>query len=264
MISVKMLDKGFKLYGAKNKDLGSTILTYTKNNEQLKKNKCVYENISWFGDLNQAKHYETKDTKIFSWTVNTNTTLVRSNTVNEYFFRDLFLSNEKVELIPALQLNKKLLEPFLKAKDKRFNHPYLFMDNNQKAWIEFAFAFGYLTLEQQYNFLKLLYNLLSNKIIIINMRNGESILNKVYAKMKYYSLYILPKQKKYNRLSFYHIDKTCLTNLCLLLKSYNKFATIDGVYQKDASSFWFPNLVFYKMNIQEYILFSPHDCLTLI
>lgn len=263
MISIKLLNKGFKLYGAKNKDFGSSILLYTKKNEEDNKKKCIYENISWFGDLEQAKHYETKDTKIFSWIAIKDILLVRTNRSNERFFKDLFLTNQTIELIPTLQLNNKLLQTY-QNKKKSFNHPYLSMTNNQKAWYEFAFAFGYMTVEQQYHFLQLLYILLSNKILVMNMRNGKSISTKVYTKMKYYSLYPFNKQNKYNRLSFYDIDKTCLTNLCLLLKSNNKLANIDGVYQKDASSFWFPNLVVYKMNIQEYILFAPHDDLFLI
>lgn len=263
MISIKLLYKGFKLYGAKNKDLGSSILEYTKKNEHDKNKKCIYENISWFGDLDQAKHYETKETKIFSWVAIRDILLVRTNRSNERFFKNLFLTNHTINLTPCLQIDNKLLHTFL-DKNKQFNHPYLTMDNNEKAWYEFAFAFGYMTVEQQYKFLQLLYTLLSNKIIIINMRNGKSISTKVYTKMKYYSLYPFNKQNKYNRLSFYDIDKTCLTNLCLLLKANKKFANIDGVYQKDTTSFWFPNLVVYKMNIQEYILFAPHDCLSLI
>ena len=40
---------------------------------------------------------------------------------------------------------------------------------------------------------------------------------------------------------------------------YNKKTyKISGVYQKNDTSFWFPDLIVYKMNIQEYILFNPH------
>jgi hypothetical protein len=262
MISLKLLHKDYKLYGAKNKNIGLFILEYTKKNEQNKKKKCIYENISWFGDLDQAKHYETKDTKIFTWIALKQIILVRTNRSNERFFKELFLTNNNIELSPCLQINKTLLEIFL--KENPLNHPYLSLNNNEKAWYEFAFAFGYMRVEEQYKFLQLLYTLLYNKIIIINMRNGKSISTKVYGKIKYYSLYPFKKQDKYNRLSFYDIDKTCLTNLCLLLKANKKLSKIDGVYQKDTSSFWFPNLVIYKMNIQEYILFSPHECLSLL
>ena len=45
-------------------------------------------------------------------------------------------------------------------------------------------------------------------------------------------------------------------NFCRLVN--NKTYNIHGVYQKNDTSFWFPNTIFYKMNIEEYILFNPH------
>ena len=45
-------------------------------------------------------------------------------------------------------------------------------------------------------------------------------------------------------------------NLCKLV--YKNKYNIQGVYQSNETSFWFPNLVVYKMNIEEYILFNPH------
>ena len=33
---------------------------------------------------------------------------------------------------------------------------------------------------------------------------------------------------------------------------------IDGVFQANDKSFWFPDLVVYKMNIKEYVLYNPH------
>ena len=54
-------------------------------------------------------------------------------------------------------------------------------------------------------------------------------------------------------MSFYHLDKHAIMNLCKIVPN-----EVSGVYQKNAKSFWFPDLVVYKMNIQEYILFNPH------
>ena len=62
---IKILEKDIRLYGAKNKNLGYKILDYTKSNEIKKKKYCVYENISWFAGLEQAKHYKGKGGK---WT----------------------------------------------------------------------------------------------------------------------------------------------------------------------------------------------------
>jgi len=40
---------------------------------------------------------------------------------------------------------------------------------------------------------------------------------------------------------------------------HNKSLNISGVYQKNDTSFWFPDFIVYKMDIQEYILFNPQD-----
>ena len=67
---------------------------------------------------------------------------------------------------------------------------------------------------------------------------------------------LMKKKKKFNRLSFYSFDKHAIMNLCKIVNN-NKY-NISGVYQTNDTSFWFPNLLVYKMNIQEYILFNPH------
>jgi hypothetical protein len=46
-------------------------------------------------------------------------------------------------------------------------------------------------------------------------------------------------------------------NLCKIVN--NKTYNISGVYQKNNKSFWYPDLIVYKMDIQEYILFDPQD-----
>jgi hypothetical protein len=45
-------------------------------------------------------------------------------------------------------------------------------------------------------------------------------------------------------------------NLCKIIHKNN--INISGVYQKNDTSFWFPDIMIYKINIQEYILFNPH------
>jgi hypothetical protein len=90
------------------------------------------------------------------------------------------------------------------------------------------------------------------------MRTGKSIINKIKMKIGYYRIAsILGKKEKFNRLSFYDFDKHAIMNLCKLVN--NSKYKIDGVYQKNDTSFWFPDLIVYKMDIQEYILFAPQD-----
>jgi hypothetical protein len=54
------------------------------------------------------------------------------------------------------------------------------------------------------------------------------------------------------------MDKHAVFNICKLLKAKHLLA-ISGIYQGNNDSFWFPNLVIYKMNIEETILFQPHE-----
>lgn len=65
--SLKILKKGYPLYASKQYE-GSTILEYNKSEELKYNDKCLMQNSSWFGDLNVAKSYKTKDSKIYRWT----------------------------------------------------------------------------------------------------------------------------------------------------------------------------------------------------
>ena len=78
--------------------------------------------------------------------------------------------------------------------------------------------------------------------------------------MKYYQLsHLFYSKKENNRLSFYDLDKHAVLNVCKLVKANH--LPISGIYQGNTDSFWFPNLIFYKMNIEETILFQPHETL---
>jgi len=132
------------------------------------------------------------------------------------------------------------------------------MSTNERALYEFNFCFGYLTVTEQYQFMKLLKYLLENKIIDLKTRQGDSILKKIKLKIYYYKVgSLFGKKELSNRLSFYDFDKHAIMNLCKI--SNNSKYKINGVYQKNDTSLWFPDLVLYKMNIQEYILFNPQD-----
>ena len=136
------------------------------------------------------------------------------------------------------------------------NTPYLDMKKNERAYFEFKFAYGYIDVEEQYQFMKLIKFLIENNFTEIHLREGTSILHKIKIKIEYY--YLLNKtnsKKKYNRLSVYLFDKLALSNLCKVIPKYHK---IDGVFVKNDESFWFPNLVVYKTDIKEYVLYNPH------
>lgn len=250
--AIKILRKGFSLYAAKKYE-GSSILEYNKEQELKYNDKCLMQNSGWFGNLRVAKSYKTKDNHIYLWKTIKKVNLFDIDVSNEKWIDELFL-NTKLKLIPTVKLSSSI-----KNKNS-YEHEYLKMTANERALFEFKFCFGFIDLEKQYQFMKLLEHLIENKLIDdIQRRDGGSILPKLRRKMKYYSVFSLfdKKENKLNRLSFYDFDKHAIRNLCQVMKENG--IDISGVYQKDTTSFWFPNLIVYKMNIEEYILFNPQD-----
>jgi hypothetical protein len=246
--SLNVLKVGYPLFGAKSIG-GDKLLEYTKEQEMKSHDSCLLLNSSWFGDYIIAKSYKTSSNKIYRWKIKVKTNLVITNEKNEKFFESLF-TNTTTKLVPTIIFTKEQMEKI------KYTHPYLQMSDNEKAFFEFKFAFGYITLEEQYNFLKLIEYLLKNKIIVMETRDKTSILTKLSQKILYYKTNIFFKRKpKYNRLSFYYFDKYAVMNLCKSL--HDKKINISGIYQKNDTSFWFPDFVVYKMNIKEYILFNP-------
>lgn len=246
---LKILSKGYPLYASKSYE-GSTILEYNKKEEDKYHDKCLIENSSWFGDLKVAKSYKTKHTNLYRWKAKNPINLLNINFKNVSFIDNLFLKTN-LKLIPTIQL---------KDVKNTYDHPYLKMTSNEKALYEFKFCFGFITVKEQYEFMKLIKYLIQNKITDIKRRNGKSILDKLIIKIRYYDLSeSFNKKKLMNRLSFYAFDKHAIMNLCKIVHENN--INIEGVFQRNEKSFWFPNFIVYKMDIKEYILFDPQDCL---
>lgn len=248
--SLRLLKKDYPLYASKKYE-GSTILEYNKNEEIKYRDKCLMQNSSWFGDLIVAKSYKTKDTHIYRWKTKKVTKLLNINSQNESFIDNIFKTS-KAKLIPKINLTKEQINKI------KYEHSYLNMSTNEKALYEFKFCFGFIKVNEQYEFMKLIQYLIENKFIEIKRRDGGSILKKLEIKINYYRVSsFLDKKEKNNRLSFYEFDKHAIMNLCKIVN--NKKYNISGVYQKNNKSFWFPNFIVYKMDIQEYILFNPQD-----
>jgi hypothetical protein len=248
--SLKILKLGYPLYASKSYE-GSDILKYNKEQQDKYRDKCLMVNSSWFGDLEVAKSYKTKDNHIYRWKTKKESNLLKINIKNETFINNIF-SRSKSKLIPTIELKKD------KVSKIEHKHPYLEMTPNEKALFEFNFCFGFINIEEQYKFMRFIKYLIENKFTDVKRRDGKSILNKLKIKIRYYQITsFLSKKEKLNRLSFYDFDKHAIMNLCKII--YENNMDISGVYQRDDNSFWFPDLVVYKMNIQEYILFNPQD-----
>jgi hypothetical protein len=262
-IDLLVLKENYPLYASKKHD-GDKLLEFKRNAEKESKDHCLLDNSSWFGTYNVAKSYKTKETKLYKFKFKKETNLIKITKKNNRIFEDIF-QNSKVELTPTLNFDENQISK-IKNKLEKLNSDipsiFLSLSNNQKALFEFKFAFGYLTLNEQYDFLRLLKFLLDEKFIQIDTRENLSIIKKVELKINYYrAANILSKKNKLNRISIYLFDKYAVSNLCRCLpKKYN----IQGIYQPNADSFWFPNLILYKMNIEEFILFNPHKNLVYV
>jgi len=241
------LPKDYLLYASK-KYNGQDILDYNKKIEKESGDKCHIENSSWFGTFNVAKSYKTKTTQIYKWSIIKDIDLIYINIYNEIYFDKIFLKTKK-------KLN---LTIDIDLSSINYDHPYIKMSRNEKALYEFKFIFGYITLKEQYEFLKFIIFLIENKYFDINNRSYKSILSTLKLKKLYYNIHIFSKQQKYNRISIYLFDKNVIRNICLL------FPKIKGVYHPNSSSFWFPDFIIYKMDIEEFILFNPHQVLKFV
>lgn len=262
-IDLLILKEKYPLYASKKYD-GDKLLEFKKKAEIESKDSCLLDNSSWFGKYKVAKSYKTKETKLYKFQFKHITNLIKITKKNEKTF-DYFFENSKVELTPCLFLDENKIS---KIKHKLENLGsdiptfYFSLSNNQKALFEFKFAFGYISLKDQYDFLRLLKFLLEEKFIEINTRENDSVLNKIILKINYYKVAnLFSRQNKLNRISIYLFDKYAVSNLC---RSLPKKYSIQGIHQPNADSFWFPNFILYKMNIEEFILFNPHKNLVYV
>lgn len=244
--SIKILALHYPLYASK-KYNGNDMLEYQRKQEEERKDPCVMDNSGWFGDYDIAKSYKTRDTRLYKWKTKHKTKLLNIDKKNTKYFKTKF-TQTKEKLIPAIQLTPSQI------KTIPYDHPYITMPQNEKAYYEFCFAFGYLSVIEQVEFMKLILYLIKHKYIEMVTREKNSVAFKMNMKVNYYKLNnIFAKERTMNRLSFYYLDKHAVMNLCKCVPKH-----ISGVYHDNTTSFWFPDLVVYKMNIQEYILFNPH------
>ena len=145
--SLKVLKVGFPLYASK-KHEGDKLLEYKMNAEKLAGDHCLLDNSSWFGDLEVAKSYKKNDTQIYKWKIKKQTYLLNINKENENFINYIF-NNTTLTLTPTINLTAQQI------KNIEYNHEYINMSPNEKALFEFKFAFGYITVKEQFEFLNL-------------------------------------------------------------------------------------------------------------
>jgi hypothetical protein len=244
-----VISKNKPLYASKSYS-STEILKYNKKNVEESKDRCDGRNISWFGDYKVAQSYETKNDHVRQWETLRKIKLISIDKDNENLFNDRFLETKKqLEPLTDVILPKPV-----------YIHPYInTMNTNERCLYEFKFAFGYITVNEQYEFIKLFDFLLEKNYLSLLSRKND-IIPSFKLKMYYYGINFEDKEKlKYQRFSLYHIDKCVLRNVCKLIST-----RYDGVYQPNQKNFWNPNLLVFetfRKNIEEYILFRPQDVL---
>lgn len=243
---------------------GDKILEHAEKQEEKTHDHCLKDNITWLSNFTVAKIYKNESNHLYKWKVNKPTELVKTTPKNEAFFEQVFRNATHQ------------LKPFLKSSSKENKeHKYFKMTPNEKALYEFKFVFGYLTLEEQYEFLSLLNEVHKN----VQNKNENINQTALLAAITYYRIQNLsskilksnnstPKQK-YNRISFYELDKHVVNNLCKALQTTHQkhpnLQKIEGIYQSyKLKSFWYPSFLKYSKNLEEYILFNPQHELSYV
>ena len=249
---VKILPKGYKLYGSKSHS-GDEILEYTKQNSVRQGKPCISENISWFGDYARARFehnlYFLKgnfNQKMNTWTLSKSAKLMVISSNNQSFFERLYTtSNLKLET--CLSISK---EEWI----KKYDHPYLSMTKNERALHEFKFIYGYLSLKEQYDFLLFLRFLINHNML---PHKNMILLKHIDLIIQYYRL--RKSNSKNNHLGVYSFEKIILKNVCRLFHE-NGYSNISGIFVPQQKSFWIPFSNFIN-NVEEIVLFNPHDVL---
>lgn len=248
--TIKELDPGFVLYASKKKKHGLKILDYTRKNKEKHKTHCIYNNITWFTpSLVEAKKYKKSEYGVYKWDVVNKTKLIKITGQNYEFFKNLFI-NTKYDIKPFINIESRQISKI------EYDHPFLKMNNNEQAFYEFEFIFGYISLKNQYEFVLFIKYLVENKFIELLSRYNTSLIVKIYRFILNYNVNKISKREGMNRITLYPIVKNCILNLCTMLNNKN----IDGIYQPNINSFWYPKVIpEYSYSIEEYILFSPHS-----
>jgi hypothetical protein len=226
---------------------------------------CLLDNLTWFADLKQAVQYVGNKTRIFKWKAKHPIKLLSVVPRNKKYFERLFHQTPKAKFYT---LN---VDPS-KIPEEHLSHPYFSMKSNEQALFLFQFAFGYLSLDNQAEFIELIHDLIQEEALDLRGRKGGSIMPNVTTLRKYYQTGD-EEYRSYplNRISFYEVDRMAVLNLCMVSladgSARNKVTkgrqVFDGLFVPQQKSFWFSNTEKERpMDLLEYAFFRPHEKLS--
>ena len=242
---IKTLPVGFKLYSAK-KYKSQEIIDFVKKNRQQKKQVCLIDNLSWLTTKKGSIRYKLyHPTYIMSeWMVKVPTNLLKINHDSYSFLKNLYM-NSTIRLQSFLSLKDDAIEN-IKMKNAHTN-PYLFMNHKERCFYEFQFIFGFISVQEQLQFLHFIKECITQGFL-----KDNTLKKKIDNRIILYNFSDLVFYKnKINRLPMYFFDKVVVLNLCKLLNKNSQFSTqISGIYFYNKKSY------FDYLNLEEYILFN--------
>jgi len=242
---IKTLPVGFKLYSAK-KYKSQEIIDFVKKNRQQKKQVCLIDNLSWLTTKKDAIRFNLQHPTYIQnkWIVKVPTNLLKINHDSYSFLKNLYM-NSTIRLQSFLSLEENAIEK-MKMKNAHTN-PYLFMNHKERCFYEFQFIFGFISVQEQLQFLHFIKECITKGFL-----KDNTLKKKVDNRIILYNFSDLVFYKnKINRLPMYFFDKVVVLNLCKLLNKNSQFSTqISGIYFYNKKSY------FDYLNLEEYILFN--------
>jgi hypothetical protein len=254
-----ILEKDFPLYKSILIKYGRNRVFQYKNFEDSSLQKC--QSISWFGGEDKAKYYKRDNTEVYKYMIKKNTKLfVTNNIYNLKYFKSLIDQVDNDKLNNFLVLSELDFNDMDTEGKKHFEkYLYLKMTKKQRIIYEYSFAFGLLSTEEQFNFLKLIIKLQEYNYIENLTKMMESDDDSLFLTLKRYGMNIIYKLIPQNwkelfgqRCSLYQIDLNIVQNLCLTMPE-----DINGYIYLHQPSIWHRKMT----DVSEVCIFNPIDVL---
>jgi len=221
------------------------------------------QSIAWFAGKNKAEYYKRKNTIIHQYKVKKPAFIFVANNYNNYnFLKNILSTFEDVDSLRCItELTIDDIPSEIRGKFLKYD--YLTMSKKQRVLFEYCFAFGLISLKEQFMFFKLMlklqeYNIISRLNTMMSLTKEE--IHPIFLRLFRQGLNILDtffpeSSKEYNfgnRFSAYSIDINVVQNLCQLLP-----VNFNGYIYLHQPSFWHRKME----DTSEIAIFNPIEIL---